>query len=579
MKAKARNIPIKAAGQRTVKARTNGQKVADPKSTMTLPIGNFQRILRAQAAYRWLMPSLAAITPQYIEMVLRGALMGNHLYQWQLFDLMLDTWPELASCCQELTYGITRRELITDPYQEEDEDATPNALEREKLCVTALYGMNPDAAADERDLTGLIEDIMNGWFLGFSVQEVLWHFLDTNKLGTIIGPKATCWVHPASYGFNQYGVMGLNTSGAAGFDTSAPMPTTYATNLPGGLMPFPQYKFLACIHKAKSGSPLGGSMLRPLAWWWCASNFSSDWLLNLAQVFGLPFRWATFVGTTPDQTVAQLCDMLQNMGSAGWAAFPEGTKIDFLAPAHGTGGDRTPQGDLLDRADRYARLLILGQTMTGATLASGRGGQAFGTVEAQLKQDRLDAASDYVAGVINGQLIPYILWLNYGDTTEPPQCRFLQETTGTYQDSERDQILAAIGLNIPLSYLRTKYGVPDAAEGEDVAHPPPPKGAGGGPPAATAAPPGVTPLGEPSVNPTPNPKEANVSRPHQAGFHVQGRLEKLSQIEDDEIFAAEFRKFAAELVKKERKNDHKKPTRTSRSRSIARNSRKNVNGG
>src|SRR5438094_4390832 len=64
------------------------------------------RILRPQAAYRWLMPSVAAITPTYIEMVLRGALAGNHVQQWELFDLMLDTWAELASCAAELTDGV-----------------------------------------------------------------------------------------------------------------------------------------------------------------------------------------------------------------------------------------------------------------------------------------------------------------------------------------------------------------------------------------------------------------------------------------------------------------------------------------
>jgi phage gp29-like protein len=564
---KTRKVPIKAGrlrGVKTVKVRTNGERAVDAKSTIAIPMRGFQRILRSQAQYRWILPSLAAITPQWIEMILRGALAGNHVQQWQLFDLMLDTWPELAACQQELLYGINRRDIIFDPYVEEDQDPTANAVEREKLCATAILGMQPDAAADENGLDGTVTDIMDGWFRGFSVLEILWQMLKTKNHGLIAAPRCTCWAHPISYAFDQNGVLGLTYVGEAGFDTSQLGPQSYQSyqynqgnpafpgypQSSGGITPFPDYKFLSCIHKVKSGSPLGGPMLRPLAWWWCAANFSSDWLLNLAQVFGLPFRWATYVGTSPDQTVSALCDMLQNMGSAGWAAFPEGTKLELKEPTHSS-GDRTPQGDLLDRADRYARHLILGQTMTGATLASGRGGQAFGTVEAQLKQDRLDAASAYVADVINGQLIPYILMLNYGDAEEPPECRFLQETTGTYQDAERDQILAAIGLDLPLSYLRTKYGIPQATEGEDVAHAPPPKGAG--PPAPTAAPPGVTPLGEPSHNPPANPREANVSRPHEAGFHVQARLERLSQIEDDGIFAHELRKLAAELTQKETK--------------------------
>jgi phage gp29-like protein len=255
-------------------------------------------------------------------------------------------------------------------------------------------------------------------------------------------------------------------------------------------------------------------------------------LLNLAQVFGLPFRWANYAASTKDETVSAICDMLQNMGSAGWAAFPEGTTLELKEPAHG-GGDRTPQGDLLNRADSYVRLLVLGQTMTGATLASGRGGQSFGTVEAQLKQDRLDAASFFVSNILNRQLIPYILALNYGNIDEAPTCRFLKETEGTYQDAQRDQILTTMGLKIPLSHLRHKYGIPEATGDEPVTEAPPKPTA---PSSVTPGPRGTRPLGEPSRNGTPNPKE------------VASKLAALSLIDDDELFARELRQLASELV-------------------------------
>src|SRR6266545_4463115 len=88
----------------TIKTRKNGKHVVDARSTMALPLNSLQRILRPQAAFRWILPSLAAITPQYVEMILRGALAGNHVQQWELFDLMLDSWPELSACQQELSY-------------------------------------------------------------------------------------------------------------------------------------------------------------------------------------------------------------------------------------------------------------------------------------------------------------------------------------------------------------------------------------------------------------------------------------------------------------------------------------------
>src|SRR5262245_19299553 len=366
---------------KTIKVRKNGRKSIDAASTMNVPIG-MSRIIRNQAMFRWLRPSLASLTPRHIETILDGALAGNHVQQWELFDLMLDSWPTLSACQAELLYGVTRRELIFDPYAKEDELATPGAIEREKLVTYAIRSMDPDVTRNENGLQDTIKDIMDGWFRGISLLEIIWQTLDTDEQGMVTMPKSTCWLHPCCYGFNYEGTLGLTDPGSTpGYGiTTAPNPMRQPV-----LQPIPPYKFLVCIHKVRSGNPMGAALLRPLAWWWCAANFSSDWLLNLAQVFGLPFRWANYATSSPDQTISAICDMLANMGSAGWAAFPEGTTLELKEASKGGGG--TPQDDLLDRADNYARSLLLGQTMTGQTIASGRGGQSFGTVEAQLKQD------------------------------------------------------------------------------------------------------------------------------------------------------------------------------------------------
>jgi phage gp29-like protein len=515
---------------KSVKVRKNGQKAIDAASTMRLPAASLRSIIRKQAVFRWSLPSVAVFTPTYIEMILQGALAGNHVQQWELFDLMLRTWPTLATCKEELVHGVTRRELVFDPFAEEDEVATPGAIEREKLVTKAIRGMAPDPTSDENDMAGTIEDLMDAWFRGVSVLEILWQTLDTNQ-GMVNTPRTTVWAHPTCYAFSDEGVLGLTEPGSyPGYGL-----TSFTPRKPT-LTAIPPDKFLIGIHKAKSGSPLSGPLLVPLAWWWCAANFSSDWLLNLAQVFGLPFRWASYAASSPDQTVTAICDMLANMGSAGWAAFPEGTTME-LKEATKAGGN-TPQGDLLDRADSYARTLILGQTMTGQTIASGRGGQAFGTVEAQLKQDRLDAACAFVARVINRQLIPSILTRNYGDTDEPPSCRFLQETEGTYQDAQRDQILSSLGLPIPLSHLRQKYNIPEPTGDEEVTEPPPKPMA---PSDVSVGPKGTRPIGQ-----TPNGNSPS-EKPRQ----VEAKLEALSLIQDDEIFARELRKLASELIVKE----------------------------
>jgi len=511
----------------TVKLRKNGKNRIDAQSTMNVPVG-MSRIIQPRATYQWLAPGLAAYTPRFIEMILAGALSGDHTMQYELFRLMLDTWPVLRSCQEELIYGVTRRDVVFDPYTVEDQKPTQSAIDREKVVTSVFQNMNPDVTYGDNDRKGTIKDIMDAWFKGTSVLEILWDMVDLPDVGLTKCATSTSWVHPSNYGFNENGVIGLTLNNyPAGYGS-----TTAPNKSQRMLTPFPPDKFLIAIHKGVSGTAISGAMLRPLAWWWCACNFSSDWLLNLAQIFGLPFRWATYHAATPDQTVSAICDMLQNMGNAGWAAFPEGTSLELKEPSHSAG--RTPQGELLDRADSYARILILGQTLTGQTIASGRGGQAFGTVEAQLKQDRLDAACSFVAGVINGQLIPAILRENYGDATEAPVCRFLQETVGTFQDAERDQILANIGMNIPLSHLRQKYAVPEQIDNEDIAHPAPKAG-----PGASAGPSGTEPIGQTPAKPSPS------ETPRQVAASVE-----VTNMED---FGRELRKLGNELTTKKGK--------------------------
>lgn len=424
------------------------------------------RILRPQAAYRWLLPQLSAITPQYVEMVLRGALAGNHVQQWELFDLMFDTWPELAACSQELTDGVLQRKLIFEAFAEEDEDATPTAQARCKLASAALRRMRPDAASDENDLDGTLKDILDGWFRGVTCLEIDWQTKVSAVHGQFVAPRATFWVHPVCFAFDTNGRLGLRVD-ADGQIQPLNLAGTSLQPQPAVVGAFPAHKFLIGIHKAKSGTALGGSLLRPLAWWWCAANFSADWLLNLAQVFGLPFRWANYEPHAPQATVDAICNMLQNMGSAGWAAFPSGTSLE-LKEATKEGGDHSPQGELLDRADRYARLIILGQTMSGSQDASKGGGKAFGSVESDVKARRINAAAKYACAILNTQLIPSILTINYGDDDEAPQVRLLEDDEGDLSQAQRDKVLAGAGLEIPKSFLRKKYGLPAPREGEEV---------------------------------------------------------------------------------------------------------------
>src|SRR5215470_16765324 len=109
----------------------------------------------------------------------------------------------------------------------------------------------------------------------------------------------------------------------------------------------------------------------------------------------------------------------------------------------GKTADHSPQGELLDRADRYSRMVVLGQTMTGTHGTTGKGGgQAFGEVEKDVKSDRIDAAGKFAEVVINKQLVPFILQLNYGNDDNAPTVRFLEDEEAGLVEAQRDKTLA-----------------------------------------------------------------------------------------------------------------------------------------
>lgn len=477
------------------------RKAAPLPDNMTAELA---RILRPQAAYRWLLPQLAAITPQYIEMTLRGALAGNHVQAWELFDLMEDTWPRLLKNEHAVKRAVQNMLLTVDPYQDEDAAATDSASQKQRLVWAALRNWRPDPAADENGFDGTVFDILDAWFKGQTVLEVDWQQRQTAALGSFIAPKSTFWVHPTCYAWSMEGRLGLrleltkpsNKAGAPGYTLSPGVwQSTTMQPLPSAIDEFPANKFLICVCRARSGTALAGALLRPLAWWWCAANFSADWLLNLAQIFGLPFRWANYDRNAPQSTIDSICNMLQNMGSAAWGAFPEGTQIEFKEA--GKTGDQSPQGDLLDRADRNCDLLILGQTLTSQMDSSG-GSRAAAQVHADVKDQITLSAAKFVCEVFNNQLIPSILQLNYGEDSESP---IVKLNTATEDDLENEATIiqtlttAGFGSRIGLDWLGKKFNIPKPEEGEETL------GA-----KAQAAIPGGDP--EPGPNSDPNAVEA-----------------------------------------------------------------------
>ena len=478
--------------------RSQPLKAASPSPADTANVNlmpSLAAILRPQSIGNWLMPYMAQITPTYIEAILRGGIAGNHIQMYQLFDLMWDTSPEIQACIGEYREGVLGKKVVFEPYCADDQEPTPQALEKCSLVSAAFNAMRPDWASDENDLAGTISDLLAARFHGQTVLEIDWY--DTYgtgelniktlpDLGNVLVPRSTYWVNPTCYAWDATGRLGLalpkeninqvtrqaQVAKQQGQLAGPPSVITTVANppQPGRLVEFPPNKFLIGINKEKTGTPLAGSCFRALAWWWCMSNMCGDWLANYAQIFGIPLRKATYDASVGESQKAEVRQMLQSMASATWALVPKGVELDFDKAT--TSGGQSPQAFLHQFADSQIRKVILHQTMTGGSHDSmGKGGgKAFGSVEQDVKNDCIEAGAAYVAKVINLQFIPYILNVNYGKDgdMDAPTCKLVNERVGGLVDAQRDSALVQI-MDVPDSYLRRKYGVPRLGDDDQLA--------------------------------------------------------------------------------------------------------------
>jgi len=417
-----------------------------PSPEPQTPLPGVARILRPDAAARWMGWRVKDYTPDRIETLLRDAMIGDVAATWEMFWLMEDTWPRLAKALAEVKRAAVQMEWRVEPWAEDDAPATDEATRKARLVSHALWTMRPRPHDGGNGFQATVFDLLDAWGKGLTVLEVVWEPRETTKDGTLIAPQATHWVDPKHYAWHE-GELRLRQPGSR------------------GVMEWPADRFLIGLCKARTGPLSAVALLRPLAWWWCASNFSAAWLLNLAQVFGLPIRWATYPQGAPQHLVDQICAMLENMGSSAWGAFPAGASIELKEPSKGSGS--WPQDGLLDRADKQVDLLILGQTLT--TDVGDSGSRALGGVHRGVLDEIKQAAADWAATVINQQLIPSICRLNWGDELEMPEiCPKPADQRDLAAEANRFTALQAAGMRIPRKWAHEMQQVPIPAEGEDV---------------------------------------------------------------------------------------------------------------
>lgn len=438
-----------------------------------------KQIIRPNVRERWSGLILRGLTPERVDAILRCALSGDIISQWELFDLMEETWPRLRSHLHDVKAAVQCTDFHVEPYKAKDEkEPSEKAKAKAARLHAAMLACQPDVTRDENSFEGALYDLGDAFAKGLCVQEIHWTRGAVDGQAAIL-PRAFRWVHPRYYGFSW-------TQGEDGDDRLMLCRDGNQSTWED----FPADKFIIGRFKTKTGHLLGGALLRSLATFWIGANFSYDWALNLAQMFGIPIRWATYEPGNV-KLLDDIAEMLENLGSAGWGAFPAGTTLE-LKEAIQRAADN-PQAFVMQLADTAADILILGSTLTSD--AGTHGTQALGTVHKSVRDERLDFIARWAAETLNYQFVAPLMRLNFGDNEEDPwlcaQSRMAKDEKAI---AERAKIVVKdMGLPVPAQWLYEYLGIPMPVDGEPV---------------YVAAPAPVPPANDPNTLPDPTKAKA-----------------------------------------------------------------------
>lgn len=425
-------------------------------------------VIRPHHRDHQLSPIPVDFDPDTLGWLLDEGARGNLVLQNELFNTMEDTWERLRANLNKLKKAVCKLPFNLQPWTEKGREPNPSALEKATFVEHVLHNQKAATWEGQHNFEATIYELLDAVARGVSVLEIDWT-VDNGKY-VPIGTRRVPWT---CLGFEP-------PSQLSGFSSQ---PSSNALRLfpdrdPNRSKAFASYpnKFLVGVYRAKSGHIAEGAQLRALAHLWLGRILGWEWMTHKAELFGLPIRWATYDPSAPQTQIDQVSDMLANMGTAAWGAFPAGTELQILNGSQpGVAGSAEPTERLMALADRACDLLFLGQTLTTEEGSAGSGSYALGNVHREVELDLYENYAGYVIDVINNQLIPSIVQLNWGEDTELPFLEVeLNRPAKDKQLAERDKLLFHdMALPVSKQWLYDRHKVPAPGPSEDLYRPSP----------------------------------------------------------------------------------------------------------
>ena len=392
-----------------------------------------------------------SLSPDTVGALLDAGARGDLAAQSDLFNLMEDTWPRLRANLQKIKNAIRKLPLNVQPFTPKNGKPSASAQEKAAFVESALHLQRGYVDTTRAPLGSAVYELMDAVARGLSVVEIDWA---TDSTGYIV---------PVGFRRVPSRYLGINTDGTLALRLD---PAAFAA-----LTPFAKYpgKFLTGIFQSKSGALGEAAQLRALAPLWLGHMLGWEWLVQKAELFGTPLRWANYPTTATQAEIDAITSALRNMGTASWGAFPQGTNLQIIqGTTPGVAGPNDPSERLMGIADRACDIMLLGQNLS--VEHNGQGSRAASEVHREVELDLFETYAEFIVAVLNDQLIPQLIALNWGSAEEIPFVEVEISRPGREQDmAARDKTLfVEMGLPVSLQYLYERHHVPAPQAGDDL---------------------------------------------------------------------------------------------------------------
>jgi phage gp29-like protein len=366
----------------------------------------------------------------------------------RLYATMFHDWDVLQKDSSDLAEAVQTLEWTVAPYVADGEEADPKAQAVAKVVTDALWKRTPRKPGTySHTFSQLLNALVHCLYRGYNVHEIEW--VNDGQL-----------VYPAA--FHQLPPQFMRWEDRAGeVDRLLFVPDGESAEA----RPFPANRYIVALNTNGPDHPLYNALYYSLIAWYGAYKFGLGWFMEYCQKYGMPKLVFHYESEKDRKQLEQdLAEerVLNNILLKG------DRSVDIAnAPASGAS---LPQRELLTLAESQCHKLILGQTLTSDTSENG-GSLAQARVHAGVQAEIVKKRADFVADVLNTQLIPAIVLLNFGSLDVPmPELRYKIPQEGV--TLERVQVVKTAleikGMKLKKSEVYEFTGFAQPAEGDDV---------------------------------------------------------------------------------------------------------------